>query len=180
MFVAIALVANVRNLVASEPANQIDAFATPTVVHFGAVLLLSITLSAPWPTIWLVRVALATFGAAGSAYMLVVWRRARRQKRYDPVLEDWLFHAVLPLVAYLSILIAGSALPFQVVPLLFVIGSATVLLLFVSVHNAWDTVTYVVVTRWDARSAREMESTTVASAQPDTESGKLDTRSFQR
>jgi hypothetical protein len=38
------------------PRHQIDAFATPTVVHFGAVLLLSIILSAPWPTVLLVRV----------------------------------------------------------------------------------------------------------------------------
>jgi hypothetical protein len=37
MFVVIALVANSRT--ASEP--QIDAFGTPTVVHFGAALLLS-------------------------------------------------------------------------------------------------------------------------------------------
>jgi len=32
-------------------------------------------------------------------------------------------------------------------PALFVIGAATVLLLFIGIHNAWDTVTYVALER---------------------------------
>src|SRR5207249_10642430 len=84
--------------------------------------------------------------------MLVVLRRARRQSDYEPVFEDWLFHTALPLMAYISILVAASGLPRRAVPLRFVIGAAAVLLLFIGIHNAWDTVTYVVVARWEKRS----------------------------
>jgi hypothetical protein len=36
------------------------------------------------------------------------------------------------------------------VPALFVIGATALLLLFIGIHNAWDTVTYVAVERWQA------------------------------
>jgi hypothetical protein len=148
MFVVMALVADIRG---SE--QQIEAFGTPTVVHFGAVLLLSVILSAPWPVISALRLALAAFGAAGAVYMLIVLRRARRQTDYKPVFEDWLFHAVLPFLSYFGTLVAAWGLPHRTTPFLFVVGAAAVLLVFIGLHNAWDTVTYVVVARWEARVA---------------------------
>jgi hypothetical protein len=39
-------------------------------------------------------------------------------------------------------------LPGNPVPTLFVIGAATVLLLFIGIHNAWDTVTYIALERF--------------------------------
>jgi hypothetical protein len=44
-FVVVALVADSRTR-SSSP--EIEAFATPTIVHFCAVLLLAAVLSAPW------------------------------------------------------------------------------------------------------------------------------------
>src|SRR5919198_5206402 len=82
MFVVIALVAEVRGT-----ARQIEAFGTPTVVHFSAPLLLSTILAAPWPTMAPMQIALAVFGGVGTVYMLVVLRRALRQTDYEPVLE---------------------------------------------------------------------------------------------
>ena len=146
MFVVIALIADIRRSI-----RQIDAFGTPTVVHFSAVLLLSAILTAPWPAMSAVRLALGAFGAAGVVYMFVVLRRARGQTDYKPVLEDWLFHTVLPLLAYGSILAAAVGMPWRPASLLFVIGGAAVLLLFVGIHNAWDTVTYIVVVHWEER-----------------------------
>jgi hypothetical protein len=146
MFVVIALITDIRS-----SARQIDAFGTPTVVHFGAVLLLSAIVSAPWPAMSAARLALGAFGAAGVVYMFVVLRRARRQTDYKPVLEDWLFHSVLPLVAYTAVLAAAIGLRWRPTPLLFVVGGAAVLLLFIGIHNAWDTVTYIVVQHWQKR-----------------------------
>ena len=146
MFVVIALIADLRS-----SARQIDAFGTPTVVHFSAVLLLSAILTAPWPAMSAARLALGAFGATGVVYMFVVLRRARRQTDYKPVLEDWLFHSSLPLVAYAGVLAAAVGLAWRPTSLLFVIGGAAVLLLFVGIHNAWDTVTYVVVLHWEKR-----------------------------
>jgi hypothetical protein len=153
MFVVMALVAEFRG-----SARQIDAFGTPTVVHFGAALLLSAIVSAPWPAVLGARIALATFGAAATVYMVIVLRRTRGQTDYEPVLEDWLFHVVLPLVAYISILVAAVGLARRTVPLLFVIAAAAVLLLFIGLHNAWDTVTYVIVARWEAHRRTDTPS----------------------
>jgi hypothetical protein len=150
MFVVIALVADLRR---SE--QQIEAFGTPTVVHFGAVLLLSAIMSVPWPTMSGARFAIGSCGAAGVVYMLIVLRRAYRQTGYKPVFEDWLFHMALPFAAYACILVA--ALAGRSTPLLFGVGTATVLLLFIGIHNAWDTVTYIVVLRWEEMHPRDQE-----------------------
>ena len=45
-FVVITLIADKPMIPGQAQAG--DAFATPTIVHFGAVLLLSAALSAPW------------------------------------------------------------------------------------------------------------------------------------
>ena len=60
--------------------------------------------------------------------------------------EDWLFHAVLPAVAYS--LLAGSGLKLHASQhaALFVVATAALLLLFIGIHNAWDTATYIVAT----------------------------------
>ena len=152
MFVVIALVAEARG-----SARQLEAFGTPTVVHFSAPLLLATILTAPWPAMLGLSLALGAFGVAGTVYMCLVLRRTRRQTDYKPVLEDWLFHAALPLAAYVAVLVAALGLPLRATPFLFVIGAAAVLLLVVGIHNAWDTVAYIVVTRWEAREARREE-----------------------
>ena len=123
--------------------QAIRAFATPTIVHFGAVLLMSTILSAPWQALSVLGNAVLTCGTAGFCYTLMVVRHTRRQKDYSPVFEDWLCHTALPLIAYLSFLVASIALRWYSVQALFVIGSAAILLLFVGIHNAWDAVTYI-------------------------------------
>ena len=146
MFVVIALIADVRG-----SATQIDAFGTPTVVHFGTVLLLSAILAAPWPTTMGATITVATLGAAGVVYVVIVLRRARRQNDYQPVFEDWLFHTALPFVAYAAILAASIGLQWSRMTPLFAIAAAALLLIAVGLHNAWDTVTYVVLLSWERR-----------------------------
>ncbi|OLB59880.1 MAG: hypothetical protein AUH94_08935 [Ktedonobacter sp. 13_2_20CM_2_54_8] len=81
--------------------------------------------------------------AGGMIYVVIVLRRARRQTDYQPVLEDWLWHTVFPLVSYTALLVAAILLPGHPAPALFVIAAATVLLLFIGIHNAWDNVIYI-------------------------------------
>jgi hypothetical protein len=147
MFVVMALVADARGATQA----QLDAFGTPTVIHFGAALLLSAVSVAPWPGPTSFRAALALYGATGFAYMVIVVRRTRRLTEYEAVLEDWLFHATLPLAAYVSVLIAAIVFHRATTLSLFTVGAAALLLLFVGLHNAWDTVTYILVNRWQAR-----------------------------
>jgi hypothetical protein len=80
-------------------------------------------------------------------YVVIVLRRVRRQGGYQPVLEDWLWYTVFPLVSYTALVVAAIVLPGNPALALFVIAAATVLLLFIGIHNAWDTVTYIVIER---------------------------------
>ena len=147
-FIVIALISESR---ARATPRQLDAFSTPTIVHFAAVLLVSAILSAPWNGMSRVAVALGACGVAGVVYGVIVVRRARLQTGYRPVFEDWLWHAVLPLIAYALVLIAASLLPSHPQRPLFVVALAALLLLFIGIHNAWDTITYFAISESQAR-----------------------------
>ena len=141
MFVVITLIAGTRQQRSSE---AIGAYSTPTVVHFCVALLVAAILSAPWAELGNAGILLGLTGIGGVAYVVIVLRRVRRQTTYQPVLEDWLWHAILPLIAYAAIVIAALVLADNPLPALFITGGATILLVFIGIHNAWDTVTYLV------------------------------------
>lgn len=142
-FVVIALVAEVQQRSSSGAA--LEAFGTPTIVHFCVALLVSCTLSAPWMTITSPAIALGLIGVIGLVYAAIVIRRARRQTDYHPVFEDWLWHAVFPVVAYGALLGTALAMRSHAREALFFDAAATLLLLFIGIHNAWDTVTYITI-----------------------------------
>ena len=120
------------------------AFATPSVIHFSAVLLLSAVVSAPWHGIVKVALLWGLVGICGIAYTVVVARRMRRQTQYQPVFEDWLCHVYLPVAAYTILVVSAFAARSYSRPVLFLVGAAALLLLFVGIHNAWDAATYVI------------------------------------
>ena len=142
-FVVIALIAETPNARADAQAGA--AFSTPSVVHFAVVLLLSAIISAPWHTIGAVGVVWGLMGISGIVYALIVARRMRLQTTYRPVFEDWLFHALLPLAAYGILAVSAYVAQSHARPALFLVAAATLLLLFVGIHNAWDAVTYHVL-----------------------------------
>lgn len=141
-FVVITLIADTHTRGTTE---TISAFGTPTVVHLGGALLISAIMSAPWSSLAAVAIALAACGIAGLAYCATVIYHARHQKDYTPVFEDWLWHMVLPCCAYAALTLAalflrtGSRVP------LFIVAGAALGLLFIAIHNAWDTVIYIAV-----------------------------------
>ena len=144
-FVVITLIADLPNIREGELASS--AFATPTIVHFGAVLLLSLVLSAPWHAIGAVAVLWGLLGLIGVVYAVVVARRMRRQTAYQPEFEDWLFHVLLPFAAYVVLAASAYAARSHVGGALFGVAAAVSLLLFIGIHNAWDSVTYHVFVR---------------------------------
>jgi predicted membrane-bound spermidine synthase len=156
-FVVIALMAESRRRATSR---EIGTFATPTILHFCAVLFVSAVINAPWQGLSRVAFVLGICGVAGVVYGIIVVQRARGQVRYRPVFEDWLWHVVLPLIAYTLLLIAAVALTRYPRQALFVIGGTTLLLLFDGIHNAWDTVTYITIespTTQEDQSQQEQE-----------------------
>ena len=137
----------VMALIADRPGRatqlQIDAFATPTILHFCAALLVSAILSAPWSSLESVGWILAACGLAGVIYAVIVVLRARRQEGYRPELEDWIWHGFLPLLAYAVLLVAGFLLAANPGTALPLVAAVSLLLVFIGIHNAWDSITYM-------------------------------------
>ena len=144
-FIVMALIADMP--IAEGDAQAGGAFATPSVVHFGAVLLLSAIVTAPWSNIVIVSALWGLMGFCGILYTIVVARRLRGQTTYQPVFEDWIFHAVLPLAAYAMLGASAFAAHSHARPALFLVGAAALMLLFTGIHNAWDAVMYHVFVR---------------------------------
>lgn len=161
MFVVVTLIPSAR---VPSSGDSIDAFGTPTIVHMSTALFISAALCAPWPTLTAAGVAVGSAGVFGVVYVLIVIRRAKRQRAYQPVLEDVIWHMVLPLMAYLSVLGSWFGLHSNLDVALFGFAGGTILLLFVGIHNAWDTVTFIAVDRMGP--ARSMEATPTPPAPP--------------
>ncbi|MGE5624662.1 MAG: hypothetical protein ACM3ZT_03845 [Bacillota bacterium] len=138
----------VMTLIAENPparaAEAGPAFATPTIIHFSAVLLLSALLRMPWGTIASAAVLWGVMGVAGLVYTFFVTRRMYTQTAYAPVFEDWLFHALLPIGAYAALGISAFDAGAHLRDALFWAGGAALVLLFIGIHNAWDTIAYQV------------------------------------
>lgn len=79
--------------------------------------------------------------------LLVVLRRALIQRDYKPVLEDWVWHTILPILSYAALVYAGVQVTRESEGALFLVGGAVLLLVFIGIHNAWDTVVYVTIER---------------------------------
>jgi hypothetical protein len=140
-FVVTALIGDGRTEAVERDA--LDAFGTPTVVHFCFVLLIAAILTAPWPSLAGVEYVTGACGIAGIGYAVIVIRRARKQSAYSPVLEDWIWHAILPLVAYVIVAAAAAELPRHEATALFALAGGALLLLFIGIHNAWDAAVFI-------------------------------------
>jgi hypothetical protein len=141
-FVVVTLVANMRR---RPPAESVGAFASPTVVHFTGTLLIAAIMSAPWRSLLSVSVALAACGLGGLVYTFVVIRRQRRQTYYKPVWQDWMWYAVSPCAVYGLLSLAGLLLPTRTAEAPFLVAVGALGLLCIGIHNAWDSVTHLVV-----------------------------------
>src|SRR6185503_1344261 len=68
------------------------AFSTPTIVHLTGALVVSAIMSAPWPSLGPLSMALGICGIGGLTYAVIVLRRTMRQTDYQPLWEDWLWY----------------------------------------------------------------------------------------
>jgi len=156
-FVVMTLIADRPQIRAAEAGA---AFATPTIVHFGAAFLLSALSRAPWHAITIPAALWGLIGFSGVVYAAIVARRMKRQSVYRPGFEDWLCHVVLPSGAYALLALSPFAVAAHTRDALFGVGAATLLLLFTSIHNAWDAVAYhVFVNRRETKAEAGRDET---------------------
>jgi hypothetical protein len=144
MFVVITLTAETRGV---NDSAGLDAFASPTILHFCAVLLVAAILTTPGHTAASLSFSLGVCGAGGIAYSTSIVVRMRREKAFTPERSDWLWHILLPLVGYVCLL--GSALVVWVGAdaALYSVAAGALLLLYIGIHNAWDAAMWMAVHR---------------------------------
>jgi hypothetical protein len=140
MFVVVTLMAELEM---RSSRRTFEAFASPTIVHFCVALVISAAMSAPWPNMSMIALFLDGCGAAGVVYCITVARRTLRQEQYKPVFEDWVWHVILPHLAYFAVIAAGIFVASAPTRSLFALAAATLLLILIGIHNAWDTVSYL-------------------------------------
>jgi hypothetical protein len=143
-FVVITLIADAR--VASSM-REIRAFGSPTTVHFCMPLLVSAILSCPWHTVTGLAFALGACGVGGVAYTLSTIRHAKQQTGYQPDWEDWMWYGWLPPVVYAALATSAFVVAKDTSSGLFLVAIVTLALLFLGIHNSWDTVTYLAIRR---------------------------------
>ncbi len=152
-FLVMALISDMPMRSGEDQAS--DAFASPTIVHFLVVLLLAASMAMPWHGLRLPGAGWALSGVAGLVYTLIVVRRMRSQPSYHPVFEDWLFHAGLPVLAYVGLTVSALLVPSHARGAIFGIAGAALLLLSIGIHNAWDNVLFLVNLKRERMRAHE-------------------------
>jgi len=148
-FVVIALSSEVRTTTSTQ---ALSAFGTPTIVHFCAVLLIAAVITTPDQTTMTLTACLVAIGVAGVIYAAFVTFKARQQRGYRPVLEDWIWHAALPLVAYTWLFFAGTFVLRSPAGALYCVAGCALMLLFIGIHNAWDAAVWMTTSKPKRRS----------------------------
>jgi hypothetical protein len=144
MFVVIALQ---TEAIVESVEGGVRAFGTPTVLHFCGVLLTAAIMSIPRQSVTTLAVCVGGIGIAGLVLSTWVVVQARGQRSYKPVLSDWIWHVTLPLVAYASVAAAAGVLSRWPVVALDMVAAASLLLLFIGIHNAWDSAVWIAARR---------------------------------
>jgi cytochrome bd-type quinol oxidase subunit 2 len=139
-FVVIALLQGRSSPRSREAARS---YATPTVVHFATVLVLSAILSMPSITRAELGAILLVVGLLGLVYVYFIFRNDRRQDLYTADLEDTIWHFTLPPLAYASLLLAGASAWSSPTRSLYMVAGSLLALLVVGIHNAWDSAVYM-------------------------------------
>ncbi|HEV2272058.1 MAG TPA: hypothetical protein VGR92_21610 [Steroidobacteraceae bacterium] len=168
-FVVITVSADRRDETGSASARLtgLRVFITPTAVHFGAALWLSALMCIPGQTALVMAVLLAGTGLAGLLYCATLVRRMFGSfPGYKPFLSDWIWNAVLPVAAYLTLAASGLLLPRQTAAGLYIVSGAVLLLLFIGIHNAWDVVVWMTTER-HAHRERQRRAAEARKGAPD-------------
>jgi hypothetical protein len=121
-------------------------FLTPTVVHFGAVLVTCLLITVPtqtWTSLGALLMAGSAIGILYSGWVAIDMRRRRLYQSVD--VFDRLWYALLPMAAYLVVMVAGFGLLEKRQAALDLLAVGLGLLLLLGIRNAWDMTVWVVM-----------------------------------
>jgi hypothetical protein len=150
VFIVVTLAADRRRTPETPSTSEgTSIFTSPTVVHFCAAFFTSGIFAAPWHALVIPSLLLGVMGAFGVVYSINTAIRAHRLTTYQADRSDWIWFIILPFLAYLVACIAGFALALIPSTAAYALAGATMLLIFVGIHNAWDVVTYLATSSAD-------------------------------
>ena len=133
--------------------SGLRTFITPIVMHFGSALWIAALLCIPGHTSVSLLSCMSVTGVILAGYgAITTWRMYRGRREYRPMLEDWIWNALLPSLCYLALLTAGVLLVSHPLPALYTIGGVALTLLFIGIHNAWDLAVWITAERPGVRS----------------------------
>jgi hypothetical protein len=141
-FVVMALIADMPSQ--GEESQAVTAFSTPSIVHFGVVLLLGAAMVMPWYSLHHLVALWGVAGLFGVGYTAFTGWRLRTQTTYAPVAEDWIFRVILPALVYIALASAWWVSHIDTRGALFQVAIVVLALLFIGIHHAWDNATYLV------------------------------------
>jgi len=142
MFVAASIGASVFT---EKSRAAMQAFISPTVVHFTTVLVIAVLAVVPtheWVTL---AGLLALVGLAGAIYSAKLWIQLFVHRRFDVDIVDRLFYAAIPLVGHLLLLAAAFLLLRQSEAGLDLLAAGQITLLLAGIRNAWDMMIWIVI-----------------------------------
>jgi hypothetical protein len=129
-----------------DRALGIRGFITPTTYHLASVLVSSAILSVPKIDALAAALLLGSGGIAGAAYSIIVVARIWKM----PLdFADWMFYALLPLVAYMALPAAAAMILLDTGSPLYLLAAALILLLIVGMRNAWDMASFLILRQRD-------------------------------
>jgi len=142
MFVAASIGTTVFN---EDHRGALEAFITPTVVHFVAVLVACLVIMMPiheWESL---GALLGIGGLAGVAYIGRVLVQLIIRHRFNVDVVDRMFYALIPLAAYLLALAAAVLGFLHIAANAYVMAAALLVLLLAGLRNAWDMMLWIMI-----------------------------------
>jgi hypothetical protein len=121
----------------------VEAFISPTVAHFSAVLFLCLLVIAPTHTRISLGVVTLAGGAIGIGYCVRV-RMHMHRLGTSIDLVDRVWYALIPGLGYLLLAASGAAWLMAIPSSPNVLAAALVLLLLAGIRNAWDMTVWIV------------------------------------
>jgi hypothetical protein len=142
MFVAASIGAQVFK---EENRAAIEAFISPTVIHFSTALFACILATIPERTGMEFVVLLSVLGLAGLGYSGRVWTQLIVRRKFSVDSLDRFFYAMIPGIGQFLVVLSGVLLLTQPEAGLDCLAIALLVLLLVAIRNAWDMTMWIVI-----------------------------------
>lgn len=128
----------------SRVERGVRAFLTPTLVHFGSVLLQAMVVLAPWPSAWPIGLILGLCGLVGLVYLIDVVLKRQKVQFVSLQLLDWIPYAGIPALANLNLIAGAVGMVAEKSFAPYCLAGAITLFLFAGIYGAWDLTLWIV------------------------------------